>query len=240
MSAAGRYWRQQREVSVLRSGTAEPASLARRVHLQLEVNARPTGRLSASPSAHREIARGSYALLPRRVGAALDDGHQAACTAWSHVIGTDRRDRTRREESPRALSGFAACGALQRSAASRPGGRAIVGPVPSVRDPFTPPRGWACTPSSSREVLRVAKRNRGAGVARPARSSTTRGERPADGRLSASPSAHREIARGSYSLLPRRPRAPFSTLQHPSPPFTTPASSGVFESMKSQHTPPNR
>jgi hypothetical protein len=38
----------------------------------------------------------------------------------------DRRDQTRREESPRALSGFAARGALQRSAASRPGGCAAV------------------------------------------------------------------------------------------------------------------
>jgi hypothetical protein len=63
----------------------------------------------------------------------LDDGHQAACTARGHLIDTDRRDETRREESPRALSGFAARGALQRSAASRPGGCAKVSIRPLPR-----------------------------------------------------------------------------------------------------------
>jgi hypothetical protein len=54
---------------------SDPASLARRAHLQLEVDAQPPGRLSASASA-RESARGSYALLSRRVAMPLDDGHQ--------------------------------------------------------------------------------------------------------------------------------------------------------------------
>ena len=91
-----------------------------------------TGRPRPTPRAGKSSPLvPSLRSLPRRVGTRLGDRCQAHRCAGGSQDGADHTDRTRREESPRRLSGSAALDFSRSSAARAP----LRGPRPSSAGP---------------------------------------------------------------------------------------------------------